>query len=224
MTPTASLPFDSVIHGDCIDVMRSLPPGSIDFILTDPPYLQNFHDRQGRSLRNDKDSAWLRPAFAQAHRLLKPGRFCLCFYGWAKIDRFMEAWRAAGFRPCGHFAFCKRYASNRRFLRYEHEPAYLLVKGDAPLPNHPISDVQHLEYSGNRLHPTQKDAASLAPVIRAFSKPGETVLDPFCGSGSTLVAARDLGRRFIGIELDPQYHALTSRRMQEGVHMLRRAA
>ncbi len=205
--------LDTVIHGDCIDVMRRMPAASVDFILTDPPYLQNFHDRQGRKLQNDTDSSWLRPAFAQACRVLKPNRFCICFYGWAKIDRFMDAWRAAGFRPCGHFAFCKRYASNKRFLRYEHEPAYLLVKGNPTLPAKPISDVQSLQYSGNRLHPTQKHASSLRPVIEAFSAPGEIVLDPFCGSGSTLVAARKLGRHFIGIELDEQYHAVTAERM-----------
>lgn len=219
-----SYPLDSVIHGDCIEVMRCMPAASVDFILTDPPYLQNFRDRQGRGLRNDTDSGWLRPAFCEAYRVLKPGRFCLCFYGWPKVDRFMDAWRAAGFRPCGHLAFCKRYASNRRFLRYEHEPAYLLVKGDALLPERPISDVQELRYSGNQLHPTEKHAASLEPVIAAFSGPGETVLDPFCGSGSTLVAARNLGRHFVGIELDPEYHAITSRRIQAATDALRGAA
>jgi DNA modification methylase len=52
------------------------------------------------------------------------------------------------------------------------------------------------------------------PLIGAFSHEGSLVLDPFCGSGSTLVAARQLRRHFIGIELDSQYHAIASQRLQ----------
>ncbi len=53
----------------------------------------------------------------------------------------------------------------------------------------------------------------LQPLISAFTKPGGVVLDPFCGSGSTLVAARDLDRNYIGIELDPEHHGTASRRL-----------
>jgi DNA modification methylase len=61
------------------------------------------------------------------------------------------------------------------------------------------------KYSGNRLHPTQKPLCVLSPLIQAFSCPGDLVIDPFCGSGSTLLAAKLQDRRFIGIELDPSY-------------------
>ncbi len=210
-----SLPqLDTVTQGDCIEVMRRMPASSIDFILTDPPYLVNYRDRNGRSIRNDVDEAWLGPAFAQAYRVLKRDRFCVCFYGWSKIDRFMTAWRAAGFRPVGHLVFRKRYASTTRFLRYQHEQAYLLTKGNPERPSQPISDVIEMPYTGNRLHPTQKAVSALRPLVEAFSTTGGTVLDPFCGSGSTLVAAHELGRRFVGIELDALYHAASTERLQ----------
>ena len=51
------------------------------------------------------------------------------FYAWNKVDRFMEAWRKAGFNIAGHFAFPKRYASAQRYTKYQHEQAYLLTKG-----------------------------------------------------------------------------------------------
>ena len=54
---------------------------------------------------------------------------------------------------------------------------------------------------------------SFTPLIHAFSKPGELVLDPFCGSGSSLVAARDLGRAYIGIELTHRYHQIAASRL-----------
>ena len=60
-----SLPVNRVLHGDCIEVMRQLPAGSIDFILTDPPYLVSYCDRDGRTIQNDCNADWLRPAFGK---------------------------------------------------------------------------------------------------------------------------------------------------------------
>jgi adenine-specific DNA-methyltransferase len=81
-----------VINADCLAVLPRLPDASVDLVFTDPPYLVNYHDRQGRSIANDSDDAqWLKPAFAQAFRVLKPGRFCVSFYGWQKADIFMQA-------------------------------------------------------------------------------------------------------------------------------------
>ncbi|MGC9225414.1 MAG: DNA-methyltransferase [Terracidiphilus sp.] len=70
-----------------------------------------------------------------------------------------------------------------------------------------------MPYSGNKLHPTQKPIAALLPLVETFSQTGSVVLDPFCGSGSTLVAAKQLNRKYIGIELDPAYHAIAARRL-----------
>jgi DNA modification methylase len=211
------MPFlDSIAQGNCVEVMRQMPAASVDFILTDPPYLVHYRSRDGRVIQNDGDDRWLRPAFFQAFRVLRPDRFCVCFYGWSKADKFLEAWRAAGFRPVGHLVFRKSYASTTRFLRYQHEQAYLLAKGEPSRPEHPIADVLEMRYSGNHLHPTEKPVSALLPLIESFSFEGDLVLDPFCGSGSTLVAARQSLRRFIGIELDPAYHAIAQRRMQAG--------
>lgn len=198
-------------HGDCIEIMRKMPWASVDFILTDPPYLVNYRDRSGRSIANDNDDAWLKPAFRQMHRVLRPDSLCVSFYGWNRTDAFMMAWREAGFQIVGHIVFRKRYASKSRFLSYEHESAYLLAKGRPRLPAEPVPDVLEFPYSGNRLHPTQKPVEPLKTLIRAFTRPGQVVLDPFCGSGSTLAAAQELERRFIGIDIDAT-HCLTARK------------
>jgi site-specific DNA-methyltransferase (adenine-specific) len=183
-----------------------LTADSVDFVLTDPPYLISYRDRSGRSVANDDNARWLAPAFAQIYRVLKPASFCVSFYAWSTVQQFMTAWHDAGFRPVGHIVFRKRYASSARFLRYEHEVAYLLAKGDVRAPAAPIPDVIDFRYTGNKLHPTQKPTAALTPLISAFCPPGGVVLDPFAGSGSTLVAAKQLGRRFVGCEIDQQHH------------------
>ena len=141
---------NTILNGDCIELMRQMPAASVDFILTDPPYLVNYRDRAGRSIRNDSNEDWLRPAMQQAWRVLKQDRVAVMFYGWNKIDAFFAAWREAGFRPVGHLVFRKSYASKSRLVRYQHEQAYLLAKGKPPLPNKPIADVIDVAYSGNR--------------------------------------------------------------------------
>jgi adenine-specific DNA-methyltransferase len=206
--------LNGVTCGDCIDVMAHLPAQSIDFVLTDPPYLVRYHDRTGRRVINDDNDAWLRPAFRQMGRVLKPDAFAISFYGWHKIDVFMEAWKAAGFRPVGHIVFRKTYASSSRYLSYRHEQAFLLAKGRPPRPACPPPDVIDWTYTGNKFHPTQKPLGILRPLIEAFTRPGDTVLDPFCGSGSTLVAAHELGRHAIGIELDTVHHVTASQRLR----------
>src|ERR1700728_3068295 len=117
---------DSLIHGDCLQVLPGLPAASVDFILTDPPYITRYKSRDGRSVPNDDNDAWLKPAFAEAYRVLENDSFCVSFYGWPHADRFLNAYRTAGFRVVGHFAFPKRYSSTTKFLRYQHECAYLL--------------------------------------------------------------------------------------------------
>jgi adenine-specific DNA-methyltransferase len=111
--------------------------------------------------------------------LIAPAVF-LCFRSrkpWPQADRFIRAYRDAGFRVVGHLAFPKRYTSATKYLRYQHECAHLLAE--------------------------------------TFSAPDSTVLDPFSGSGSTLLAAKMLGRNYIGMELDGKYHAIAQRRLAE---------
>jgi DNA modification methylase len=76
-------PFlNTITQGNCIDVMRQMHANSVDFILTDPPYLVNYRDRDGRTIQNDANADWLRPAMREAHRVLKQDRVAIMFYGW----------------------------------------------------------------------------------------------------------------------------------------------
>jgi adenine-specific DNA-methyltransferase len=204
---------DRIIAGDCINVLATMPDVSVDLVVTDPPHLARYQSRDGRRVPNDDRDGWLEPAFLQMYRVLKPDRFCVSFYGWPKADRFLRAWRRVGFRPVGHVVWVKDYYSNERFLRYSHEMAYLLAKGDPPKPAIALRDVLEWQYTGDELHPTQKPVMAILPLIMAYSAVGDIVLDPFVGSGTTAVAAQALGRRFIGIELEPTYAQVASERV-----------
>lgn len=203
-----------VITGDCVTVMAGMPAASVDLVLTDPPYVCRYRDRAGRTVANDNNGKWLKPAFAEIARLMKPDTLCISFYGWTAMASFMEAWQAAGLRPVAHLAFCKAYSSRSGLFLSKHESAFALAKGCPPLPAEPLSDVVGWVYTGNLLHPTQKPVQVLEPLVRTYCREGGLVLDPFCGSGSTLVAAKAAGRRYTGIEIDPN-HAETARKRLE---------
>lgn len=207
-------PRNTVLHGDCVRILPQLDAGSVDFVLTDPPYVARYKSRDGRTVPNDDNFAWLNPAYAEMYRVLKPDSFCVSFYGWPNVHRFMAAYRAAGFRVAGHFVFPKHYTSGRGHVLYQHECAHLLVKGNPPKRAERIADViPWTTYTHNQFHPTQKPLAILRPLIEAFSMPGDIVLDPFAGSGSTCVAALRCRRDYLGVELDPCYHRTATARL-----------
>lgn len=109
--------------------------------------------------------------------------------------------------------FVKQYASFVRHARGRHEQAYLLAKGDPKEPKTPPSDVVGWSYTGNKLHPTQKPVESLKPLIEAYCPPSGIVLDPFAGSGTSGIAARELGRKFILFEKDEDYARIAKDRL-----------
>jgi DNA modification methylase len=211
-------PFrNTIILGDCTKALPMLHDATIDFVLTDPPYVNNYRSSDGRAVRNDNNFAWLQPAFREIYRVLKPDAFCVCFYGWAHAEKFTAAFCAAGFRIVGHLTFPKPYVSGKRYLAYQHEAAYLLVKGRPSEPAWALADViQWRDFPKNELHPTEKPLSILTPLIEAFSQPGHVVLDAFSGSGSTLMAAKMMGRDYIGIEFDAEYHAIARHRLEQG--------
>ncbi len=209
---TATL--NRIVNDDCLNVLPELAARSVNFVLTDPPYIARYRSRDGRTVLNDDNDTWLEPAFAEIYRVLERNSFCVSFYGWPHADKFITAWRKAGFRIVGHLAFPKRYTSSERYLRYQHECAYLLAKGYPQMPADTIGDVIDWTYSGNKLHPTQKPLSVLLPIVETFSSPQGVVLDPFSGSGSSLLAAKMLGRNYLGIELDAEYHAISQQRLR----------
>ena len=204
---------NQVIHGDCVIALRSLPSASVDLVVTDPPYLVNYTARDGRRCANDLDGHWLAPAFRELHRVLKPNRLCVSFYGWPWVERFMAVWKGCGFRPVSHLVWTKAHCSREGYTRSHHEVAYLLAKGWPPKPARPPPDVLPWEYTRNLHHPNEKPVNGLVPLIEAFSQPGDIVLDPFAGSGSTGLAARACQRRFILIELSGRHCATAQARL-----------
>ncbi len=203
----------NIIHGEAVETLRTFEAQSIDLVVTDPPYLVNYRDRDGRRVRNDDSAEAVLGVFPELYRVMKPDNFLVLFCGWAAIAQFSQAWAEAGFQVGGHLVWGKDYMSNAKHVQYRHESAWLLTKGRPEKNGNALPDLLAWTYSGNRHHPTEKAVEVVSPLVRAFSKPGETVLDPFLGSGTTAVAAALIGRKAIGIELEAKYCALARSRV-----------
>jgi site-specific DNA-methyltransferase (adenine-specific) len=222
MLPKPYFEKDGIIlyHGDCREILPELPPDSFDMVLTDPPYLVSYSGRWGSDwgvIEGDTDQCWVLPVYRELWRTLKPDALCATFYGWPSADIFFGAWNLIGFRPVSVLVLIKGRWGLGYFTRAQHEQAYLLAKGRPQKPQAAISDVLVWDDISHQVHPNQKPLGAISRLISIYSAERTSILDPFCGSGTTLVAARNLGRRAVGIELEERYCEVLARRLSQTV-------
>jgi adenine-specific DNA-methyltransferase len=206
----------TLYHGDCRDVLHCIPSQTADMALTDPPYLVSYKGRWGSrqgAIRGDADASWLTPVFVEIWRILAEDALCFSFYGWPHADTFMTVWKLVGFRPISQIVCVKNVWGLGYFTRSQHESAYLLAKGKPGKPAKAISDVVEWKRVRSAQHPNQKPLGTIAKIVAAYSKPLDCIVDPFAGSGTTLVAAQVLGRHAIGIEIEERYCEITAKRL-----------
>ncbi len=214
MTPYYEQDGIVIYHGDCREVLDYIERP--DLVLTDPPYIVSRFGRHGAgdAMAGTDDGYWLLPSFVQTYRAMQKDAFCVSFYSWRNADDMLYAWRAARFDPVSHIVWVKSQMGLGVYTRAKHESAYLLVKG-SPKPVKVIPDVIEWRRERDKVHPAQKPVDALIPIIDAF--PSSLVLDPFMGAGSSLVAAKQRGRRAIGIEIEERYCEIAAKRLQQAV-------
>lgn len=201
----------AVLQGDCLDVMREIPNASIDAVITDPPYGSGSAFRCG----NKRDN--LAPSIA-CHSLkgndqpFDPIPW-LCF---PVIVLWGAQWYASRLPDSGGWLVWDKRDNLPSNDFGDVELAWTNTSNASRLFRHRWSGfIRDSERGIARVHPTQKPIALMAWVIRLCTKPGDTVLDPYMGSGTTGVACAQTGRNFIGIEIDPHYFEIAERRITE---------
>jgi site-specific DNA-methyltransferase (adenine-specific) len=205
--------LNDILCGNSADLLAQVPEGSIDLVVTDPPYLVNYRDRTGRSLQNDDNPDGVLPVFAPMARAMRQDSYAICFVGWSALPQFTAAWEAAGLRIVSQIIWQKDYTSRKGYTAYRHESTFVLAKGNPAKPANLLPSVMDWVYSGNRAHPTEKAVEIIAPLIRCFSNPGDLVCDLFSGFGSTAVAAALSNRQYLGIDIDPAHVATAKARL-----------
>ena len=259
----SALALDTILAGDCIEVMRGLPEASVDLIFADPPYnlqLRGDLHRPDNSKVDAVDDAWdqfasfeiydrfTRDWLAAARRLLKPNGAIWVIGSYHNIFRVGSAMQDAGYwllndvvwrksNPMPNFRG-KRFTNAHETLiwasksegakyTFNYEALKALNEGvqmrsDWTLPlctgHERLKDAE-----GQKAHPTQKPESLLHRVLVATTNPGDVVLDPFFGTGTTGAVAKMLGRHWIGIEREAAYREVAQERLAR-VRRLDRAA
>lgn len=247
------LPLNQILGGDCIEVMNSLPAGSVDLIFADPPYnlqLKGELHRPDNSMVDAVNDHWdqfasfatydrfTRDWLAAARRLLKPNGALWVIGSYHNIFRVGSALQDQGFwvlndvvwrksNPMPNFRgkrltnahetliWASRDESSKYTFNYEALKELndgVQMRSDWVIPlctgGERIKDE-----NGDKAHPTQKPEALLHRILVATTHPGDVVLDPFFGTGTTGAVAKMLGRSFIGIEREEAYRQVAAARM-----------
>ncbi len=216
--------LNKIHQGDCLELMKDIEDKAIDCIITDPPYgiginKMNFVTsgavKVGGAYRNDYsdhptdwDSKGLTiEQFKEMQRISKnqiifggnnfasilPNSRC-----WVVWDKRVEDKYSNDFADC-ELAWTS-FNKPSRMIRF-------LWSGMIQ---------EKMNWKEKRVHPTQKPIDVMRQVIKLFTEGNNLILDPFCGSGSTCIACKQLNRRFIGIEKEKKYVDIANERLKQG--------
>lgn len=219
-----------LIHGDCLVEMARLEAGSVDMVLCDPPYrvisggtsselaagykgsILKKNDGKIFTHNNIKISEYMPEFF----RVLKPGSHCYVMTNNLNLRELLNVADAVGFGFHNLLAWRKNNCTANRWYMKETELVCFFYKRPAkPIVNMGSKQIFECDNVRDRQHPTQKPVELMAHYIKNSSVVGNVILDPFAGSGTTLVAAINTGRNFIGIERDENYFAIARKRIGE---------
>jgi len=201
--------------GDCLDILPSLEPGSVDAVVTDPPYGMNWDTNSKRfsggivpnhRRRGDGRDDW--GGVANDDKPFDPSP-------WVSFDRVV-LWGANHFTeklPRGTtLVWIKK--PDHLFGTFLGDAEVAWMKGGVGTYCFRYT-AEYMRLMQNKCHPTQKPVGLMAWCLeRARVVEGETVLDPFMGSGTTAIACIRTGRRFMGIEIEPKYFDIAVQRIE----------
>lgn len=209
----------TIYHGDCLDVIPSL--SKVSAIITDPPYAVPTQVAQTREItRNAGDLSIAETAYrvhanAWAKTITPDGRVFVCCDGASYPSLYRAMFSQFNLAL---LIWNKGQIGMGREFRKSHELIVHAWRGDTPIFADGIGRADILLHppvaSQNRLHPAEKPTSLIADLLRVS---GETILDPFMGSGTTLVAAKRLGRGAIGIEIEERYCEIAAKRLSQQV-------
>ena len=223
--------FSRYILQDFFTYAATIPAESIDLIELDPPYATDFGSSRdysqeaGRAAEETRNAAFvevspdhfpnfLNLAIQEAHRILKPNGWLLCWFAqepWA--EQVFQSLLAHGFTLKRIPAIWNKQLDSQfssapdRYLGRTHETFYYARKGEAQIIKRGRSDVFSYSRvnSNDKVHPTEKPINLMKDILSTFALPGSEIFIPFLGSGNTIIAAHELGMRARGTELSEDF-------------------
>jgi len=225
----------TIYHGDALDVLDGLEHA--DAVITDPPYasgtrMEAKKSSSGSMLRAgrfadrpiDLDQmtttgfVWLmRHVGMHAERMLPDGGSLLCFIDWRQWPNLVGALETCNLRVQGMVVWDKGSMGLGNGFRAQHELICHAAKGVPTIADRGTGNVLQFGRVEPTDHPSPKPTPLMNKLMQVVTEPSQLVVDPFMGSGSTLRAAKDLGRRAIGIERDERYCEIAAERLGQNV-------
>lgn len=212
-----------LIQGDCLEVMRSLDAGSIDTVITDPPYGIGYHSNyyKDRNPHSPVANDWnfqIGIFLNECERVLKDGGALYLFCRWDVMPLWSPYIKAAQLKMKTAVAWIKDNWSAGDLegsFGNQYEQILFIAKGRHLLRGKRWSNVWNFPRvpANQMLHPTQKPVALLERAVLASTDIGGLVLDPFCGSGSTGEACARTNRNAILGDIDPKMISITASRL-----------
>ena len=215
---------DTIVNVDALSMLKGLEANSVDLVLTDPPYaiskkttfvnkgMDKFHVTMDFGEWDQSEVKDMDQIIAEIWRVLRSGGTFICFYDVWKLESLKRMVEDVGFSKLRAIEWLKSNPvplnSKTFYLTNAREMALCAVKGGGQTFN---SEYDNGVYSypicqdEGRFHPTQKPLELFRSLIQKHTNGGDLVVDCFSGSGTTAVAASQLGRRFICSELDEKY-------------------
>jgi|TARA_R110002124_G_scaffold241345_1_gene406583 site-specific DNA-methyltransferase (adenine-specific) len=208
-----------LFHGDCLEVMKTLPDQSVDLILTDPPYGMEFKSSYRKikydKIKNDDNLYWLEDFVKLCFNKAKNNTAHYIFCSFHNIDKFKQAFEE--YFTIKNILVWEKNNTSMGDLTADFAPKIefiiFLQKGRKLINGNRSPNIFKFARTQNKYHPTEKPIMLMEHLISKFSNEKDVVLDPFMGSGTTAIASRNLNRKFIGIELDKKYFDTVNKRL-----------
>ena len=228
----------TIYHGDCLEIVAGLSDCEIDGVITDPPFSSGTRTDAGKAMRGGMqrgakwDDDWFSHDNMATHgflflirllgvellRVTKRGGSGHFFIDWRMYPNLYGALESSGWIvknlvvwDKGHFGMGATYRNQHELIIYSEK------QGSSTFNDRGVGNVITTARSGGEFHPTEKPLELISSLIKVVTDPGMTILDPFMGSGTTLRAAKDLGRKCIGIEIEEKYCEIAVRRLAQEV-------
>ena len=220
----------NLLHGDCLELMKNIPDGSVDLVLTDPPYniakKNNFHTmgRAGIDFGEWDKGFDLFSYIDQLPRICGKDANIIIFNDWKNLGDIARYAESKGFAIKDMIRWEKTNPMprnrDRRFITDFECAVWLTMPKAKWVFNRQSEKYDRAKFVGGIAsgkekteHTTQKPIWLMELIIKTLSNENQTILDLFMGSGSTGVAAKNLNRSFIGIEMDDKYFAIAKDRI-----------
>ena len=219
--------LNKIYNEDCLEGMKRISDGSVDLIVTDPPYLINYSrhvkgHRFENKILNDNNPELISKYIKECYRILKNNSAMYMFTSHKTVDFFKQELENTGFNVKNMIIWDKQrqgMGDTSTVFGFQYELIFFVSKGQPKIRGKRLSDIWSFPkvVGRNQVHQNQKPIELIERCVTKHSNEGDVVFDGFMGSGTTAIACINTNRNYIGFELDEGYYKASIERIDNHV-------